>query len=224
MKSEAEHAGRARPTGEAWRQNWIRKLAGRAGFVVITFALALGQANKTSLAAPAQGHPEGQMAEMDRVYGDESHCLTSADMRGDKDNPISCYCRDSIAQARYVYFTYVSVTSPRFDRNLAGVFLTLQKYAGEVCSQDAAEGLDMGFIGKIQDATTLTDWKWDGPEIVRTYPPDDAIKRIKPSGEHGSGRWVPFTVQLIYRDAQGRVSRTEEYSSREFIPVFHEKP
>ncbi len=206
------------------RQNWIRKLAGLAGFVLIACALTMGQANKTSLATPAQGHTRGRMTEMNKVYGDESHCLTSADMRGDKDNPISCYCRDSIAQARYVYFTYVSVVSPQFDRNLTGVFLTLQKHAGEECGQDAAERLDMSFIGKIQDATMLKDWKWDGPEVVRTYPADDVIKRIKPSGEHGSGRWVPFTVQLIYRDARGHVSRTEEYSSREFIPVSPEKP
>ena len=59
---------------------------------------------------------------------------------------------------------------------------------------------------------------------MRTYPPDDVIERIKPSGEHGAGRWVPYTVQLVYRDAQGYVTRTENYSSREFEPVFPKKP
>jgi hypothetical protein len=159
---------------------------------------------------------------MDNLYADESHCLTSADMRGDKDNPISCFCRDAIAEARYLYFTYVSVDSPHYDRNVTGPFLALQKYAGEMCSRDTAERLSLDVIGKIQDATILKDWKWNGPEVVRTYPSDDVIKRIKPSGERGSGRWVPFTVQLVYRDAQGRITRTEEYSTREFIPLFPE--
>lgn len=158
---------------------------------------------------------------MQKVYMDESHCLTSPEIRSNKDNPISCYCRDAIVDARYVYFTYLL---PFEDRNLDGAFLSLQRYAGEQCSRDTAEAMEADFIDNIDHATTSKDWKWTGPEVVRTYPPDDVIKRIKPSGEHGSGRWVPFTVQLIYRDAQGRVMRTEEYSSREFIPVFPEKP
>ena len=173
------------------------------------------------LALPQVTRAQNWPTAMDKVYMDESHCLTSSDLRGDKDNPISCYCRDRIAEARYVYFNYVSAISPRLDRNLTGVFLTLQKYAGEECSRDAAGRLDMGFIGKIQDATTVKEWKWDGPEVVRTYPPDDVIQRIKASG---AGRWVPFTVQLVYHDAQGRVTRTEEYSSRELIPVLPRKP
>ena len=152
---------------------------------------------------------------------DESHCLTSPDLRGDKDNPISCYCRDAIADARYVYFTYILSGK---DRNLNGVFLSLQRYAEDRCSRDRAQVIDMTFISKMDEATTSKDWKWDGPEVVRTYPPDDVIQRIKPSGEHGTGRWLPFTVQLIYRDAQGRVTRTENYSSRELIPVLPGKP
>jgi len=68
------------------------------------------------------------------------------------------------------------------------------------------------------------DWKWSGPEVVRILPSDEVVKRISPTGEHGAGRWVPYTVQLVYRDAQGRVTRTEEYATREFRPVFPEKP
>jgi hypothetical protein len=173
----------------------------------------------TLLTLPHAARTQGWMSAMDKLYQDESHCLTSPEIRSDKDNSISCYCRDAIGEARYVYFTYVLSHK---DLNLKGVFLHLQEDAGEKCSRDTAEPLDMGFIGRIQDATTLGDWKWSGPEVVRTYPPDDVIKRIKPSGEHGSGRWVPFTVQLVYRDAQGHVTRTEEYSSRQFIPVDHE--
>jgi hypothetical protein len=58
-------------------------------------------------------------------------------------------------------------------------------------------------------------WKWSGPEVVRTYPSDDVVKRI-PLEKGRSGRWVPFTVQLVYRNAQGKVTRTENYSSREY--------
>jgi hypothetical protein len=169
-------------------------------------------------ALPQATHAQGFPTAMQKVYRDESHCLTRADMRSDKDNPISCHCRDAIEDARYVYFAYFL---PHKDDNLTGVFLHLQDYAGETCSRDTAERLDMAFISKIEDATTLKDWKWSGPEVVRTYPPDDVIKRIKPSG---ATRWIPFTVQLVYRDAQGRVTRTEEYSSREPVPVFPEKP
>jgi len=44
---------------------------------------------------------------MDEVYLDQTHCLASPEIRGDKDAPISCFCRDAIAEARYVYFTYI---------------------------------------------------------------------------------------------------------------------
>jgi hypothetical protein len=158
---------------------------------------------------------------MQKVYMDESHCLTGPEIRTNMDNPISCYCRDAIADARYVHFTYLL---PGKDANLYGTYLTLQRDAEEQCSRDTAERNDADFIQKTNDAITSKDWKWSGPEVVRTSPPDEVVKRIKPSGEHGAGRWVPYTVQLVYRDAQGRVTRTEEYATREFRPVFLEKP
>src|ERR1700751_2877747 len=40
----------------------------------------------------------------DTLYADESHCLASPEIRSDKDNPISCFCRDTIADAQYLYF------------------------------------------------------------------------------------------------------------------------
>jgi len=177
------------------------------------------KAHQESLAA--QPPAQDWMTAMQKVYVHESHCLTDPEIRSDKDNPISCFCRDAIADARYVYFTYVLTGK---DANLNGAFLALQRRAEQQCTRDMAEAIDASFIGNIYTAITTKDWKWSGPEVVRTYPPDDVIKRIKPGGEHGSGRWVPFTVQLVYRDAMGRVTRTEEYSSREFEPVFPEKP
>jgi hypothetical protein len=170
---------------------------------------------------PALQHAQDWPTAMQKVYMDESHCLTSPEIRNDHDNPISCYCRDAIVDARYVYFTYLLSEK---DANLNGTFLTLQRDAEEQCSRDTAQRNAADFIQNIYDAITSKDWKWSGPEVVSTFPPDDVIKRIKPSGEHSAGRWVPFTVQLVYRDAQGRVTRTEEYSTREFRPVFLEKP
>ncbi len=172
---------------------------------VMTLALMLG----TSSIALAQKESSKPPGEMDKLYRDESHCLTAPEVRGDKDLPISCFCRDAIADARYVYFTYLLSGK---DPNLSGVYFTLVGKIGETCGR----GYD------ALSAEEDKDWKWNGPEVVRTYPPDDAIERITPEvrGGRAVGRWVPLTVQLVYRDAQGRVSRTENYSSREFIPVF----
>ena len=146
--------------------------------------------------------------DLDKVYSDESHCLTLADMRGNEDNYNSCYCRDAIVDARYVYFTYFLSGK---DRNLTGTYLTLFSYVEEKC-------------GKKRDAKVACEeqeWSWDGPEVSRTYPSDEVIKRITPERKDGRpiGRWVPFTVQLIYRDKGGRVVRTENYASRELFPM-----
>lgn len=162
--------------------------------------------------ALTQQQSRTQRAEIDKIYKDESHCLTAADMRGDKDMPISCFCRDAVADARYVYFTYLLSGK---DANLNGVFLSLEAAIPRTCGP----GYD------AYSAATRQEWKWKGPEVVRTYPSDDVIRRIKPQTRAGkvTGRWVPFMVQLVYRDGQGHVARTENYSSREFIP-FTSKP
>ncbi len=151
---------------------------------------------------------EGTLMDLDKVYQDESHCLTAADMRGGQDTGISCFCRDAIADARYLYFTCIR---SRKDRNLNGAFLTLQDDIRQRC-------------GRSYDAfgvATSESWKRNGPEVVRTYPSEEVISRIDPEKRRGRvvGRWVPFTVQLIYRDDQGHVTRTENYSSRELVPV-----
>ena len=111
--------------------------------------------------------------------------------------------------ARYVYLTYLL---PGKDENLNGTYLALQEHAQQMCGKDF----------DVNSATMLEKWKWLGPEVVRTYPPDSVIERISPEMKDGKpvGRWVPFTVQLVYRDEQGRVTRTDNYASREFDPVF----
>jgi hypothetical protein len=152
--------------------------------------------------------------DLDKVYKDESHGLTQPDMRGDLDAPISCYCRDAIVEARYIYFTYLITFK---DRNLNGPFLALATKIDETCGANT-NGIDLGM---------QQDWAWEGPEVVRTYPSDEVIKRIKlepmRKGAKTLGRWVPYTIQLVYRDRAGRVTKTETYSSREFIPDFDAK-
>jgi len=148
----------------------------------------------------AQGKPD-----LDAIYGDESHCLTAPDMRGDKDQPISCFCRDAIVIARYVYSEYLL---PGKDGNLNGAFLTLVQ---EIPKQCGIKYENTGF-----EVAKRENWVWEGPEVVRVYPPDEVIKRITPEpGSKTVMRWVPYTVQLVFRDSSGRVSRTENNSSRE---------
>ena len=148
---------------------------------------------------------------MNEIYQDNSHCLTAAEIRGDKDAPASCYCRIAISDARYVYFTYLLSGK---DTNLNGTFFVLLENVRQTCGKS-----DPDFV---RDTTESPAWKWNGPEVVRTYPADDVVERISPEMKDGKpiGRWIPFTVQLVYRDAHGRVTRTENYSSREWDPVF----
>ena len=146
---------------------------------------------------------------LNKVYQDDTHCLTAADMRGNQDKDISCYCRDAIIDWRYVYFTYVLSGK---DPNLNGTLLTLEQHVREQCGEK---------YHNLLKAAERENWRWDGPEVVRTYPPDDVISRISPEKQDGKqvGRWVPFTVQLIYRDSLGHMIKTENYSSREFEPI-----
>lgn len=177
-----------------------------AAAAIILFAgVAFGQSNKN---VPPATPSHASATTMDEIFQDESHCLTDPEIRSDKDAPISCSCRDAIEEARYVYFTYL--LSGR-DSNLNGPFLVLTSNVTHNC----------GETNYAFNATTTDHWKWNGPEVVRTYPSDDVVARIAPETENGkpTGRWVPFTVQLVYRDVQGRVTRTDNYSSREFDPI-----
>ena len=70
----------------------------------------------------------GNITKMEKVYLDESRCLVAPEIRGEKDNPISCFCRDAIMDARYVHQNYLVK-----DRNLNGAFLTLLDHARQMC-------------------------------------------------------------------------------------------
>jgi len=146
----------------------------------------------------------GQTNSLDKIYQDESHCLTGPDMRSDNDSPISCYCRDAIVDARYVWHTYLMTGK---DPNLNGVELSLQITARKMCG----DGYD---VNKAVDAE---DWKWNGPEVVRTYPPDDVLRQIKPDSR-GMIHYQ-YTVVLLRRDSSGNVTKTESYAAQEMEPL-----
>jgi hypothetical protein len=162
-------------------------------------AILLLLAALSSVVAQTKNTPSW-FSELDKVYSDESHCLTLADMRGDGDMPISCFCRDAIADAHYVWFTYLLTEK---DRNLRGVFFTLETKIRDTCGAKAS----------ASSPHLRRDWKWDGPEVVRTYPSKEVISRIQPDSQ--GRRWIPFTVQLVFHNARGDVIRTDTYSSRE---------
>ena len=194
----------------ALQSGMATKMKISAILVLILMGSALGQAptgqKQEDVPQPNEfrrGHPA-----LDEIYKDESHCLALPEIRNDNDSPISCYCRDAIVEARYVYFGYLL---PGKDANLSGIVLTLQAHATDVCGKSY----------DVYEATETKDWSWNGPEVVRTYPSEEVIQRISPEMKNGKpiGRWVPFTVQLVYRDAQEHVTRTENYASRELVPI-----
>jgi hypothetical protein len=142
-----------------------------------------------------------------KIYDDQSHCLLDFERRSDNDIPISCYCKNAIAEARYVHYTYVLSGK---DPNLTGVALSLMDRAGEACGKN---GMDYHIWTLIHDA----NWKWDGPEVVRTYPPDEVMRQLKPNGDG----MIPihYTVVLLQRDSQGHVTKTENYAAVEMWPA-----
>jgi hypothetical protein len=170
--------------------------------------MSFGQSTKDST---NNEYKSDAVTNLDKIYWDQSHCLAMPEIRSDRDASITCYCRDAIEEARYIYFTYLL---PGKDRNLNGPFLALQANVSQECGwNDGAVTLGV---------TEGRNWNWKGPEVVRTYPPDEVIERISPETKDGRPtgmRWVPYTVQLIYRDGQGRVTKTENYATRELDPV-----
>ncbi|MGA2183828.1 MAG: hypothetical protein ABSH47_12425 [Bryobacteraceae bacterium] len=142
--------------------------------------------------------------DLGKVYKDESHCLIAPEIRGDKDRPISCYCRDALAIARYLYQNYMGK-----DRNLTDVQLVLEEHATEVCG----EGFD---VIQAAEGDGATDWKWTGPEVRRLYPSDGEIERIKPDAD--GYRSVQYEVRLTHRDPQGRVTKVESFKALDRLP------
>ncbi len=127
-------------------------------------------------------HAQDKSINLDEVYRDESHCLVDPEIRSAVDKPISCFCRDAIANARYVWETYLFTGK---DKNLNGTALILELYADAKCGE--------GF--NVIDAIKS---KWNGPEVTRTYPPDKTIEQLTPN-EQGF-RSVEYAVLLTFRN------------------------
>ena len=141
---------------------------------------------------------------MDKVYRDESHCLVAPEIRGEKDNSISCFCRDAIMDARYVYENYLLKGK---DRNLNGTYLTLEDHARQMCGEKY----------DVYNATQAEGWQWEGPQVKREYPPDTEILKIKPNSN--GFRTVGYKVHLMYFDKGGRVIKVEDFMAAEKLPA-----
>lgn len=144
------------------------------------------------------------LSPLDKIYADESHCLTSPEIRGEKDSPISCYCRDAIVDARYVWQTYLLTGK---DRNLNGAELALQRNVTLMCGEHY----------DVNKAIDAEDWKWNGPEVVRTSPPDDVLRQIKPDS-HGMVRYE-YAVVILQRDSSGHIVMTESFTAHDIVPL-----
>jgi len=175
--------------------------------LAVPFLLALATASLCATAAQSQTNSaqrRSPFSELDKVYADESHCLIGPEIRSEKDGPISCYCRDAIVDARYVWHTYLLTGR---DPNLNGAELRLQIDARQMCGEQY----------DVHKAVVAEDWKWNGPEVVRTYPPDDVLRQIKPDS-HGMIHYQ-YTVVLVQRDSSGRIVKTESYTAAEMEPL-----
>ena len=143
------------------------------------------------------------MNKMDTVYADESHCLAAREIRGQDDSSVSCFCRDAIMEARYVYENYLLTQK---DTNLNLAFLTLLEHAQQMCG----EKFD------VYKATQNTEWQWNGPQVMREYPSEKEINEIQPDSKEF--RTVAYKVRVIYRDLKGIVIKTEHFPALDRLP------
>jgi len=150
----------------------------------------------------------GNLRNMNKVYSDESHCLVAPEIREKKDKPISCFCRDAIMDARYVYENYLLTEK---DRNLNGVYLTLVDHAQQVCGEKY----------DIYKVTQTKEWRWDGPQVTREYPPEREIEKIQPDSK--GFRPVEYKVHLTYIDAEGRVIKVDNFTALDKLPASPKK-
>lgn len=148
----------------------------------------------------------GNSDSMDLVYKDENQCLVAPELRGKKDDSISCYCRDAIIDARYVYQNYLLTEK---DRNLKGVYLTLEDHARKMCGEQY----------EVVEATQTKNWQWNGPQVTRKYPSTREINKIKPDSK--GYRTVEYKVHLTYRDLGGTVTKVENFTSLDKLPPEH---
>jgi len=133
----------------------LRRCVVGAALVLLVSGVASAQTlpslpPEVSSAFPIEGDPNRKPESIDAIVFDESHCLLGSEMITDPD-PMSCYCRDAIADGRYVYFTYLLSAK---DRNLNGVFFSLSSRIRDSCGDD----------DDVVTAATDREWKWNGPD------------------------------------------------------------
>jgi hypothetical protein len=145
----------------------------------------------------------GNSSALDKVYADKSHCLVAPEIRGKQDNPFSCYCRDAIVVARYVYGTYLLTGK---DQNLNGAYLRLWYHAQQMCGEQY----------DVLKVTQTKGWQWNGPQVTREYPPEKKINQIQPDSK--GFRTVEYKVRLAYRDPGGHVTKVENFTALEKLP------
>jgi hypothetical protein len=145
----------------------------------------------------------GPRSKMQKVYLDESRCLVAPEIRGERDRSISCFCRDAIMDARYLYENYLLTGK---DRNLNGAYLGLVDHAARICG----EKFD------VYNATQKRGWQWEGPQVKREYPPDTEILKIQPDSK--AFRTVTYKVHLMYLDKDGREIKVEDFTAPEKLP------
>ena len=155
-------------------------------------------------ASSPSARAQEQKNSLNDVYRDESHCLIGPEIRNQQDASISCYCRDAIVDACYVWHTYIIGGK---DPNLNGTELTLRINASQMC----------GSQYDVYKAVESDIWKWIGPELVRTYPPDDVLRQLKPDS-NGMIHYE-YTVVLLQRDSSGHVVKTESFTARDAVPL-----
>ncbi len=153
------------------------------------------------------GRAQALRNSLNRIYEDETHCLVAPEVLNERDKPISCFCRDALTDARYLFHTYILSMK---DGNLNGAYLILERHAAEICG-----GYDA--VRK----TERKDWQWNGPEVIRKYPPDREIEQIKP--DKNGTRNVLYQVYLTYRDPQGRVAKVESFKVVDKFPPGYRK-
>lgn len=145
----------------------------------------------------------GNMNKMAMVYSDQSHCLVAPEIRGKKDNSISCFCRDAIMDARYVYENYLLTEK---DKNLNGVYLTLVDHAQQMCGEQS----------DVYKVTQTKEWRWDGPQVTREYPLEREIHKSQP--DSNGFRTVEYKVRLTYIDPGGRVIKVDNFTALDKLP------
>jgi len=127
------------------------------------------------------------------VYGDDSHCLVANELRGMKDKPISCFCRDAIMDARYLYQTYLIT---RKDQKLYGAYLTLENHAQQMCGEKY----------DVCKAIQTKEWQWDGPQVTRGH-------EVKILSNNDGSRSLEYKVYLTYFGTRGDVIKADSFTT-----------